>query len=212
MKHDSSTVWDSRYSSRRGMVIPLDSDPWLDRWNDILETARTGQILERGCGSGRDSRYLTGLGFDVIAVDSSKLALEVCRDLAPLADLRLIDIRKPLPFEGETFPIITASLCLHYFSWQDTMKIMSDVRRCLKPGGFLLVRVNATGDVHYGSASLLEIEPGLYSVDGELKRFFDRKAMERLIGAGWRVHSLEELTVHRYEAPKVLWETVLVKV
>jgi hypothetical protein len=48
-------------------------------------------------------------------------------------------------------------------------------------------------------------------VDGELKRFFDRKAVERLVGSGWAVHGLEEMTVDRYASPKVLWEVVLEK-
>jgi SAM-dependent methyltransferase len=206
---DAGASWDTRYASRRSRVISLDNDPWLERWQGILATAREGKILELGCGSGRDSSYLTGLGLQVIAADYSQAALESCRQLAPLADIRLIDIRNPLPFDNEEFPVIIASLCLHYFSWPATMAIMAEIRRCLKPGGYLLVRVNSTGDRHYGADGHPEVEPGLYNVNGELKRFFDREAVGRLIGPEWKVLSREELTVNRYDSPKVVWEVVL---
>lgn len=210
---DARSIWDSRYASRLGRVVSHDSDPWLERWNDILDTARQGKILELGCGSGRDTRYLTNRGLRVIAGDYSLSALNVCRQQAPLADVRLIDIREPLPFfEDGMFPVVIASLCLHYFPWSQTKAIMAEIRRCLYADGFLLLRVNSIGDTRYGAVGHPEVEPGLYQVDGELKRFFDREAVERLIGTEWKVHSLEELTVHRYDSPKVLWEVVLQKV
>jgi SAM-dependent methyltransferase len=158
---EAGALWETRYASRRSRVITLDNDPWLERWQGILATAREGKILELGCGSGRDSRYLTGLGLQVIAGDYSQAALESCRQLAPLADIRLIDIRTPLPFDNEEFPVIIASLCLHYFTWPATMAIMAEIRRCLKPGGQLLVRINSTGDRHYGADGHPEVEPGL---------------------------------------------------
>jgi SAM-dependent methyltransferase len=205
------SVWDSRYASRRGYDISIGNDPWLDRWNNILETSRQSLILELGCGSGRDTRYLTERELHVIAGDYSPQALDICRQHAPLSDVRAIDIREPLPFRNNVFPVIVASLCLHYFPWSQTMAIMAEIRRCLQPGGYLLARVNSTGDRHYGAAGHPEVEPGLHNVDGELKRFFNREAVELLIGEGWRVRNLEELTVHRYDSPKVVWEAVLNK-
>jgi SAM-dependent methyltransferase len=208
---DASTIWNFRYNSRRGQVISADSDPWLERWRDILETARNGNVLELGCGVGRDSGYLAGLGLNLIASDYSSAALETCRQQAPLTDVRLLDIRTPLPFEDGRFPVIVASLCLHYFPWPQTVAITTEIRRCLAPGGFLLTRVNSTNDIHFGASGHPEVEPGLYNVDGELKRFFDRTAVERLVVEDWKVHSLEELIVHHYDSPKVLWEVILEK-
>jgi hypothetical protein len=107
--------------------------------------------------------------------------------------------------------LIVASLCLHYFGWSQTTAAMTEISRCLAPGGYLLGRVNSTRDIHHGAIGHEELEPHLYLVKGELKRFFDRNDLERLIGAGWLRHSLEELTVDRYASPKVLWEFVLEK-
>ncbi len=38
-----------------------------------------GRVLDIGCGAGRHSLYLQGKGFDVMGVDTSPLAVEVCR-------------------------------------------------------------------------------------------------------------------------------------
>jgi hypothetical protein len=48
-------------------------------------------------------------------------------------------------------------------------------------------------------------------VAGEPKRFFDRVAIERLFARGWRMLSLEERVIDRYDHPKRVWETVLEK-
>lgn len=202
---------DLSYPSRLGRLISQDKDPWLEQWNDILDRSRQSQILELGCGSGRDTRYLTERGLNVIAGDYSPLALESCRKQAPLADVRMIDIRAPLPFEDNAFPVVVASLCLHFFPWSETMTIISEIHRCLTVRGFLLARVNSIGDLHYGAAGHPEVEPGLYRMDGKLKRFFDRDSANRLAGPEWKVHSLKEMTVYRYDSPKILWEVVLEK-
>jgi SAM-dependent methyltransferase len=202
---------DSYYTDRLGRLVSDAEDRWLGRWLEVLENARNGTVLELGCGGGRDSRYLIDLGLAVVAGDYSEEALEICRERVPLADVRMIDLRDPLPFPDENFPVIVASLCLHFFDWPRTMAIMAEIRRCLKPGGFLLMRVNSTRDIRYDAAGHEEIEPNLFLVNGRLRRFFDREAMERMIGSEWKVHGLEELTVGRYGAQKVLWEAVLEK-
>ena len=38
-----------------------------------------GRVLDIGCGAGRHSLYLQGKGFDVMGLDTSPLAVEVCR-------------------------------------------------------------------------------------------------------------------------------------
>ena len=202
---------DSCYTDRLGRLVSDNGDRWLERWKGIVESSRAGALLELGCGGGRDTRYLTGLGLKVVAGDYSPEALELCRSSAPLAQVRSIDLREPLPFQDQSFRVVVASLCLHFFPWSVTVKIMAEIRRCLGEGGFLLLRVNSIVDLHQGGVGFREVEPNLFMMQGGMKRFFDREALEDLIGPGWKIRSLEELTVDRYGATKVLWEAVLEK-
>jgi len=207
---DSSIERDARYRDRLGRLVSEREDLWLERWRSVLESSRAGSLLELGCGGGRDTRVLTGLGLRVIAADYAPEALELCRTSAPLAEVRLIDLREPLPFADGAFPAVLASLCLHFFPWAVTLDIMAEIRRCLNPGGFLLLRVNSSRERRAGEASP-EVEPNLYLMQGRLKRFFDRDAVVRLAGTGWRLHAMEEQQVQRYGARKFLWEVLLEK-
>ena len=208
---DTPSDRNPHYASRTGRVIPSGSDPWLERWVHILDSAQPARVLELGCGGGRDSRFLTDRGLDLVAGDCSGEALAACHVQAPGALLVKIDLRKPLPFADASFPVVLASLCLHFFPWSVTVAAMAEIRRCLSPGGFLLARVNSTRDFHPGGAGHEEVEPHLFLGHGGLKRFFDRADVERLIGPEWTVYGLEEATVDRYASPKVVWEFVLEK-
>jgi SAM-dependent methyltransferase len=48
------------------------------------------QALDFGCGTGRSSRFLRDLGFDVIGVDISEAMLDQARTLDPAGDYRLV--------------------------------------------------------------------------------------------------------------------------
>lgn len=197
------------YLSRRGYHIPLQSDLWLERWRHLLATAGQGRILELGCG-GRDTRYLVEHGCNVLCCDNSDEALALCRERVPLAQCHKLDLSEPLPFPDNSFPLVLASLCLHYFPWDTTVSILEEIRRCLTPGGFLLGRVNSLNGMR-PVAGHEEVEPHLYLIEGKLKRFFDRSEIDRLIGSRWRPLGFEEMSVDRYGAPRMVWEFALEK-
>ncbi len=49
------------------------ASPWVQRFAPLIVPG--GTVLDVACGSGRHSRYLAGLGFDVLAVDKDEAAL-----------------------------------------------------------------------------------------------------------------------------------------
>lgn len=186
----------------------MKNDPWLEKWLDLIrEKSAGGHILELGCGNGWDTVELLSTGCKVVAADISKENLAECAVAAPAADVIQIDIGKPLPFAKGSASVIIASLSLHYFSWEVTLQISSELRRCIKNGGLLLARFNSTHDYHHGAESGQEIEPDFYLVGARTKRFFDETSA-RLFLQGWDVQFLEENIIHRYEKPKHVWEAM----
>jgi SAM-dependent methyltransferase len=193
------------------------TDPWLERWLPLVaERARTDPVLELGCGTGPDSAVLVGAGLRVVGVELSAESVAAARIRVPCgAEFHCCDFREapfPLPAgdaEGGV-GVVVASLSLHYFAWDETLVLERRIHHVLRPGGVLLCRLNSVNDFHHGaSGPPPEGKDSFYLVDGVPKRFFDRAAVERLFANGWRTLHLEELTVHRYEEPKVLWEAVL---
>jgi SAM-dependent methyltransferase len=186
------------------------NDPWLDKWLALIwEKSAGGQVLELGCGNGRDTVDLLAAGCSVIATDVSGENLMECAKSLPSAKLVQMDIGKPLPFADHSLSVILASLSLHYFSWEVTLQIAAELKRCIQGGGILLARFNSTHDLHHGASSPLEIEPDFYQVGTRTKRFFDENSV-RLFLQGWDIQFLEENVIHRYQKPKYVWEVLAV--
>jgi hypothetical protein len=108
--------------------------------------------------------------------------------------------------------VVVASLSLHYFPWPETEALVERIRQLLVPSGILLCRLNSTNDHHFGASGHPRIDDDYYLVDGAPKRFFDRAAVDRLFSPGWRMLSVEERTIDRYDLPKSAWEVVLEKI
>jgi len=188
----------------------MKTDPWLDKWLALIrEKSANGLVLELGCGNGLDTADLLAAGCKVIASDLSMENLAECTASSSHAILLQMDNGKPLTFVEHSFSVIVASLSLHYFPWTVTMQIASELKRCLKTDGILLVRLNSMNDVNYGAGSGLEIEPDFYQVRSSTKRFFDETAVRNFLG-GWEIQFLEENIIDRYEKPKSVWEAMAV--
>ena len=210
------SVWDARFSVLDANNLSPGYDPWIGAWLNLPGKQPGERALDLGCGTGRDSRYMAGMGYDVVCLDLSGNALRICQQVAPQAAHFQVDIQHGLPFGDGSFRFILANLSLHYFDWRVTEGIVQEVKRCLNKEGMLLLRLNSTEDVNHGAVGYPELAPHLFLVDGEQKRFFDRDSIRRLFTTGWRVHSLKKMNIDMdtddiNTEPKVVWEVILEK-
>jgi SAM-dependent methyltransferase len=187
------------------------ADPWLDPFLD--EMRKAGETaLDLGCGIGEDAAELTVRGFQVFAFDVLRKPIGRAVAIAPGARFFVADLQSPLPVRSAAVAVAVASLSIHYFSWQETLALLDEVRRVLRPGGVFVFRVNATDDVNFGAMQGEEIEPNYYHVppDGRnnrpFKRFFDEPSLRAMLTPGWRITSLAHRTISRYDTPKQVWE------
>jgi SAM-dependent methyltransferase len=188
----------------------MKNDPWLEKWMDLIQIKSAGgHVLELGCGSGWDTVDLLSAGCKVMAGDISDVRLAQCATSARGANILQFDIGKPLPFADHGAAVILASLCLHYFSWETTLQISSEIKRCIQADGVLIARFNSTHDFHHGASSTEEIEPDFYRVGAWTKRFFDEDSV-RLFLHGWDIQFLEENVIDRYRNPKYVWEAMAI--
>lgn len=180
-------------------------DLWLDKHRGILQASVHLPILDLGCGYGNDSLYLTERGYQVLSCDKSDAAVSAVQKCVPAAQCMVIDMQEGLPFEPDSFQVVIADLCLHYFRWDDTVRIVRDLRRILKTGGVLLCRVNSINDANYGAGQGERIEENYYTVCGKTKRFFDLPQLDALF-ADWEKLHVRECHLDRFGLPKMLWE------
>lgn len=185
-------------------------DPWLVRWLSLLRAhAAGGPVLEIGCGDGDDTAVLARAGLDVVAIERDPEGAAAAQRKVPAARVFCQDMREPFPPVASPCGAVVASLSLHYFGWDQTVGLVERIRALLVTGAPLLCRLNASDDHHFGASGHPEIEPGLFLVDGQPKRFFDRAQVLALFANGWHVRSLEHHVTYKYADPKALWEAVL---
>lgn len=65
---------------------------WAPAERKAMRYAR-GRVLDIGCGAGRHSLYLQGKGLDVLGIDNSPLAIEVCK-LRGLKNAQVVPINQ----------------------------------------------------------------------------------------------------------------------
>jgi len=131
--------WDDLYGSAEKV--------WSGRANQALVTEVTGmtpgRALDVGCGEGGDAQWLVRQGWQVTAVDISRVALDRAAALA--GDLGITWQRLDLLTEApaETYDLVSAQ----YFVFARGEKILEHVLSAVAPGGTLLVTSHA-GDGH----------------------------------------------------------------
>jgi SAM-dependent methyltransferase len=149
-------------------------DPWSrsvveDVSFYVDEAVRAGgPVLELGVGTARIAVPMAVAGVEVVGVDLSEGMLEVARERAELAgvriDLRQGDMRDP-PVEG-SFPLVVIPFrsLLHMETEIDRRSVLRAVAERLAPGGRFVFDVFAPGaeDIADTHGRWLEREPGIW--------------------------------------------------
>ena len=134
-------AYDDRYRQVHSLGIH-----WFDKGpSDIVgETIRnygiSGNILELGCGEGRDASFLLSQGFDVLATDISPAAITFCRKNDPLHHDRYRVLDCVCGELEEKFDFIYAVAVVHMLVDDgDRAAFYGFIREHLKEGGIALV-------------------------------------------------------------------------
>lgn len=105
-------------------------------------------ILEVGSGPGANLLMFAREGFKVTGIDGSPAANKIARERLNAeglsADLVVGDIVTH-SFPENTFDLVVDVECIYANSWDDSLSIMRNIRRWLKPGGHIFSQHFATG-------------------------------------------------------------------
>ena len=94
------------------------------------------RALDFGCGAGRSTRFLRGLGFDVTGVDVSRPMLEQARALDPGGDYRLVGDGDLSSLRGGTFDLILSAFTFdNIATWGQKETALAALKGVLAAGG-----------------------------------------------------------------------------
>ena len=126
---------------------------WVAQWATSIRPG--GEVLDVACGSGRHARFLSRLGFEVVAVDRDVSSF---RDWSEGIELIEADIEAgPWPFAGRRFDGIVVTNYLH-------RPLLPVLVESLEPGGVLIYETFAQGNEVFGKPS----NPAFLLAPGEL--------------------------------------------
>jgi len=111
---------------------------YLNEFKDLIKNL--GNVLSLGCGCGRDLKLIgrNKLGIDIFP--SNIILANSQGILAILADAR------KLPFKDNSFDAILAIQSLEYIPIADTLHLINELSRVLKPRGIILLTLEKCSD------------------------------------------------------------------
>jgi ubiquinone/menaquinone biosynthesis C-methylase UbiE len=157
------------------------------------------QILDVGCGPGRDMAWFESHNINVTGVDYTQAMLEIARTQVR-GSLVQTDMRK-MPFGATSVDGIWCSASLLHLPKTDSPAALLEFKRVLKPNGVLFLAVQE------GEGEHLETR----EVYGENQRFFARyttSEMTRML----EVAGFDLLENHEHESRDRVWIRFLARV
>ena len=135
-------------------------------------------ILDAGCGSGRNSKYLLNQGFNLIGIDVSSEKIKNLQHIFG-SDTFQVGTIENLNFSDKSFQYIICNAVLHFADNTEVFyKMFSELFRVLDKNGTLFIRMTSNIGIEN---SVSEIEKGVYKIPDGSKRFLlTKKLLQKL--------------------------------
>lgn len=205
---NQGNIWDREY--RNPKFVTGKDGPQADtlRFLKFLKKDQKYKIenknvLDLGCGTGRNSNYLAEQGNKVIGIEISKTALSVAqnraRDLGVGVDYRLGDIGEKYDIENNSIDVILDVTSSNSLDEKGRDVYLNEMNRILKTGGYVFVRALAK-DGNKNVKNLLKMSPGkeydtyIIKEIGLTERVFSREDFIKTYSKYFKILHLEKKT------------------
>lgn len=103
---------------------------------------KNSAVLDLGCGRGQLLHYLEQQDFhQIIGVDVSSVASKLAKQYAKQSSIVVADVIKGLPFQNNTFSLVTELTLLSSLNPQYWIDILNEIHRVLDRGGFFISEI-----------------------------------------------------------------------
>ena len=139
-------IWELYWGQKKDTCLDLYKRKEFE-WSVILEIKKYLKkgyyVLDLGCGEGRKTNYIAGMGIKVIGIDLSKTAVKKAKkNFRNITFFARDIINDKLPFKDHSFDAVTAISLLEYVKEKE--EFLKEVSRVLKKDGlFIAVTPNS---------------------------------------------------------------------
>lgn len=162
---DNVVYWDQYYKDR---VCSEEPSPFARHVATLVEPGR--QIVELGCGNGRDAVFFASYGLHVTALDTSQEAISQLQSRG-LADVEFLcsdfvnsDIHRP-----DSYDYAYSRFTIHAINRNQEQILLNNVFRGLRPGGKLFIEVRGINDPLFGKGK--QVEHNAFFYNNHYRRF-----------------------------------------
>lgn len=176
--HEEYDSFDNTYDENPEMF----GHPYKELQDYFNKRTRRGTLLDLGCGQGRDSIFLASLGYQVTAVDSSKVGINQMIKKAQTMGLEIdgiVNDIQNLKLQRK-FDVILFDMLLHGFEDSTQLELLGKYSNYLNQDGILCI-----------------VYPDDFRVDHFMK-------MLKSFRTSWNL--LDEITIN--DIPKIEGETI----
>ncbi len=131
----------------------------------ILSGREFDEVLEIGCGTGKNTAWLLTKTLHLTGADFSADMLGKAREKiqASHVEFRQLDVREIWPFQAEHFDLITCSLVLEHI--EDLNFVFQQAHRVLRTGGLLYLGELHPFKQYQGSKARFDTGTGVFELD-----------------------------------------------
>lgn len=207
MSHQGN-IWDREY--RNPKLVTKKDEPQNDtlRFFKFLKKEQKYKvedrnILDLGCGTGRNSNYLAEFGNKVIGIEISKTALDLAKkrakEIGINVDYKLGDIGAPYDVLSDSIDIILDVTSSNSLDDKGRDIYLSEMNRVLKKGGYIFIRALCK-DGNKNVKNLLKSSPGkeydtyIIKEIGLTERVFSREDFIKTYSKYFKILNLEKKT------------------
>jgi ubiquinone/menaquinone biosynthesis C-methylase UbiE len=153
-------VWADNYDT----VINKTRDLEAIALRKMLSEIDFGEVLEIGCGTGKNTEWLLTKAKRVVAADFSEEMLEKAREkiTSENVEFRQTDIREKWSFPENRFDLVTCSLALEHIENIDF--VFQQANLVLKSGGLFYVGELHPSKQYQGSKARFDIDDGVFEL------------------------------------------------
>ena len=142
-------------------------------------------LLDAGCGRGRNTLFLSRLGYSMYGCDLSPVALDAARTRSQQENLPInfqVSDLSHLPYADNSFAVAICVHVLPYHYKADITKSVRELWRVVQPNGWLYVDFLDCDDAEYGCGQKLE-EHTFLDPDGTPIHFSSQQEIDELLNS-----------------------------
>lgn len=106
--------------------------------DQFLQSLEGKNVLDAGCGNGRDCKYINQKGFKVKGIDLSKAMLVIAKKMVPEVDFEVVDITN-ITYSDNSYDGIISNCSFFHIPVEELPKTLTSFSKILRPNGKLLL-------------------------------------------------------------------------